>query len=66
MQPGTGATQGGAADVMEVGDQQHRQTIDRFWGGSKDIRGKGYDEEMERSHRSSINHAPLGVTHHVI
>lgn len=32
VQPGSGATQGGAADVVEVGDQQHRQTIDRFWG----------------------------------
>lgn len=27
-----GATQGGAADVMEVSDQQHRQAIHRLWG----------------------------------
>lgn len=32
-QPGRGAAQGGAADVMEVSNQQHRQTIHRLWGG---------------------------------
>lgn len=32
-QPGSGAAQGGAADVMEVSNQQHRQTIHRLWGG---------------------------------
>lgn len=68
-QPGSGATQGGAADVMEVSNQQHRQTIDWLWEGrpgqwnggegkSKrrqrtkwgrvDIRGKSYEEEIER------------------
>lgn len=33
-QPGRGAAQGGAADVMEVSDQQHRQTVHRIWGGA--------------------------------
>lgn len=33
-QPGCGAAQGGAADVMEVSDQQHRQTVHRLWGGA--------------------------------
>ena len=33
-QPECGATQGGAADVMEVSDQQHRQAIHWLWGGS--------------------------------
>lgn len=33
-QPERGATQGGAADVMEVSNQQHRQTIHWLWGGS--------------------------------
>lgn len=32
-QPGSGAAQGGAADVMKVSNQQHRQTIYRLWGG---------------------------------
>ena len=32
-QPGRGAAQGGAADVMEVSDQQHRQAIHRLCGG---------------------------------
>lgn len=32
-QPGCGATQGGAADVIEVSNQQHRQTIHWLWGG---------------------------------
>lgn len=26
-EPGRGSTQGGASDVMEVGDQQNRQTV---------------------------------------
>ncbi len=30
-QTGRGATQGGAADVMEVSDQQHRQTFYWLW-----------------------------------
>lgn len=32
-QPGRRAAQGGAADVMEVSNQQHRQTIHWLWGG---------------------------------
>lgn len=31
-QPGGGAAQGGAANVMEVGNQEHGQTIYRLWG----------------------------------
>lgn len=29
--PGRGATQGGASDVVKVGDQQNRQTVHRLW-----------------------------------
>lgn len=32
-QPGSGTTQGGAADVMEVGYQEHRQAIHWLWQG---------------------------------
>lgn len=32
MEPGRGAAQRGAADVVEVGDEQHGQAVHRFWG----------------------------------
>lgn len=33
MEAGQGATQCSAADVVEVGDQQHGQAVHRLWGG---------------------------------
>lgn len=33
-QPGRRAAQGGAADVVEVGDQQHRKAVHWLWGGT--------------------------------
>ena len=36
-QAGGGAAERGAADVVEVGDQQHRQSIHRVWIGGAGI-----------------------------
>lgn len=44
MEPGQGATQCSAADVVEVGDQQHGQAVHRLWGG-----GGAGREECERA-----------------
>ena len=39
-QPGRGSTQRSAADVIEVSNQQHRQTIHWVWGGDTEREGK--------------------------
>lgn len=39
VEPGQGAAQRGAADVVEVGDEQHGQAVHRVWGRRVGVRG---------------------------
>lgn len=53
VEPGRGAAQRGAADVVEVGDEQHGQAVHRLWGWR--VGGERRVREAARVNRGAEN-----------